>query len=124
MILLLLESKDLRGRSEGVPNICIIFQKDLYATNHEAVGAQSAILRAWFYVIEAQHIALVTRGGFLQYLTEDGTVSDPKKGTLKYIYFLLGQSSNNKWVLGKKILKSKNSRLQKTRQQKGPRLLK
>ncbi|TGO47852.1 hypothetical protein BCON_0261g00190 [Botryotinia convoluta] len=45
----------------------------------EAVEARAAALRTWLYGIEAQHIVLVTHGGFLHYLTEDGTVSDPKK---------------------------------------------
>ncbi|KAF7931382.1 hypothetical protein EAE99_003853 [Botrytis elliptica] len=54
-------------------------KKDLYVLNHEAVAAWATALRAWLYMIEAQHTVLVTIGGFLHYLTEDGTVSDPKK---------------------------------------------
>ncbi|TGO27656.1 hypothetical protein BPAE_0038g00020 [Botrytis paeoniae] len=56
-------------------------KKDFYAPNHEAVEARTAALRAWLYGIESQHIVLVTHGGFLHYLTEGGTVSDPRKGT-------------------------------------------
>ncbi|KAF7912542.1 uncharacterized protein EAF01_001563 [Botrytis porri] len=56
-------------------------KKDFYAPNHGAVETRAAALRAWLYGLEAQYIILVAHGGFLYYLTEDGTVSDPKKGT-------------------------------------------
>lgn len=87
MNFLLLESKDLKGRSEEVPSICVIFQEDFYAPNYEAVEWWAAALRTWFYVIEAQHIVLVTHVGFLHYLTEDGTVSGPKKCTFLNISY-------------------------------------
>ncbi|KAF7936343.1 uncharacterized protein EAE98_002562 [Botrytis deweyae] len=82
-------------------------KKDLYVLNHEAIAAWATALRAWLYMIEAQHTVLVTIGGFLHYLTEDGTISDPKKD-----------------VLVTTIVKSETSRLQKTRRQKRLRLLK
>ncbi|KAK8901409.1 hypothetical protein QC760_009853 [Botrytis cinerea] len=54
-------------------------KKGFYAPDPEAVQARAAALRVWLYGIEAQHVVLVTHGGFLHHLTEDGTVSDPMK---------------------------------------------
>lgn len=58
----------------------VFFQKGFYAPHPEAVRARAAALRVWLYGLEAQHVVLVTHGGFLHCLNEDGTVSDPKKG--------------------------------------------
>ncbi|KAK6594074.1 phosphoglycerate mutase family protein [Botrytis cinerea] len=76
IFLLPFENQNLGKTSEGFYKSKM---KGFYAPDPEAVQARAAALRVWLYGIEAQHVVLVTHGGFLHHLTEDGTVSDPMK---------------------------------------------
>lgn len=48
-------------------------QKGIYGSTLKDVRQRAAELRTWIYNRPEEHIALVTHGGFLHYLTEDWT---------------------------------------------------
>ncbi|KAJ5737927.1 phosphoglycerate mutase family protein-like protein [Penicillium malachiteum] len=56
-------------------------KEGIYASNLVAVKQRAAEMRSWIYNRPEKHIALVTHGGFLHYLTEDWTGYVKGKGT-------------------------------------------
>ncbi|PYH88711.1 phosphoglycerate mutase-like protein [Aspergillus ellipticus CBS 707.79] len=55
-------------------------KKGIYAPTLSAVHQRAAEFRRWLYKRPEQHIALVSHGGFMHYLTEDWSTYDKSKG--------------------------------------------
>jgi broad specificity phosphatase PhoE len=68
------------------PSICayseLFLQKEIYAPTLSAVRRRAAELRKWIYNRPEKHLALVSHGGFLHYLTEDWTGYDIARGII------------------------------------------
>ena len=57
-----------------------MLQKGIYAPTLNAVRRRAAELRSWLWNRPEKHIALVSHGAFLHYLTEDWATYDRARG--------------------------------------------